>query len=328
MLLGRPIAAEENPFGRPPVAVPPRLGGITDYWRPAKNLPPLNLQRDQLVVMIQDLHANVGVQKNIAAMLYRFNRVNHDRGLLVCVEGASGEGDVSLLRSLPGPIRHGFEALLLRRAYLTGAELAATETSADVFQQGNVIWNRFKSFFVQSEAPAPVSISSVHLWGVDDPDLYRKNWRAAKQVDKLSHQALEYVRPTKAILMEGAAKALQKHLGLLTKLLMLRLQPDEYKDYLKSRSMNPQGPAVYQQTVRAAEEYYQAADQRSYAMAKNLIDRMGKTPGITVLITGGFHTKEISEILKTRGFSYAVVTPRVDVLDQDQAYKARLREEE
>src|SRR5213078_699625 len=120
-------------------AVPPRLGIISDYWQPGKDAAPLRLERTPVVVLIQDLHANVGVQKNIASILYRLNRINHDRGLLVCVEGASGEGDVSLLRSLPGPIRHGFEEMLLRRAYLTGAELAATESAADWAQQQNVI---------------------------------------------------------------------------------------------------------------------------------------------------------------------------------------------
>jgi hypothetical protein len=315
-------------FGRPPFAIPPRLGDITDYWRPAKAGKTIKLDQEPLVVMIQDLHANVGVQKNIASILYRLNRVNKEKGLTVCVEGASGEGDVSLLRSLPGPIRRGFEEMLLRKAYLTGAELAATETAADVYQQTNVLWKRFKSYFVKSIEPAPVSIATIRLWGVDDPELYRKNWRAAKKVDKLSPQALNYTRNTKAFLLEGANPQLQKHLGLLTKLIMLRLQPDEYKDYLKTRSLNPGGPPVYMETLAAAETYYQAADDRSIAMARNVLQRMGKDPGIIALISGGFHTHEIAEIFKKKGISYAVVTPHVQVLDQDQAYKARLREEE
>jgi hypothetical protein len=321
--------AADEPYGRPPLAIPPRIGAITDYWRPKKNPPPIKLSQEPMIVLIQDLHANVGVQKNIAAILYRLNHLNKDRGLVVCVEGASGEGDVSLLRSLPSLIRHGFEELLLRRAYLTGAELAATESAADVYQQGSVLWDRIRRYFGGgAETPPPVSISTIKLWGVDDPDLYRKNWHAAKQVDKNSYQALNYVRPTKSFLQEGASGSLSKHLNLLTKLLMLRLQPDEYQDYLKGRAMNPQGPPIYKETVKAAEEYYAAAELRSAAMARNLLARVGKSPGVTALVTGGFHTKEIGEILKRRGMSFAVVTPQVKVLDQDQAYKARLREEE
>lgn len=323
-----PLFAEDNPYGRPPFAVPGRQGEITEYWRPTKDGKKIDLQKEALVVMIQDLHANVGVQKNIASILYRLNRMNGETGLLVCVEGASGEGDVSLLRSLPRVIRRGFEEMLLRRAYLTGAELAATESSADVYQQSNVLWSRFKANFGSSDAPAPVSLSTIHLWGVDDPELYRKNWRAAKYVDKYGRYALNYIRPTKGLLKEGAGPALQKQLDLVTKLLLLRLQPDEYIDYLKGRTLNPQGPPEYTNVLKMAEEYYDAADKRSHAMADNMLKRMQKTKGITVLISGGFHTQEIGEILKKKKVNFAVVTPHVEVLDQDQAYKARLREEE
>jgi hypothetical protein len=36
----------------------------------------------------------------------------------------------------------------------------------------------------------------------------------------------------------------------------------------------------------------------------------------------------MAEALKARRMTYVVITPRVKVLDQDEAYKARLREEE
>ena len=117
-------AAADKPA--PPIDFPPRQGTVSDYY-PCPHGNPA-----QIVVLMQDLHANVGVQKNIAAMLYRLLRANKAAKLLiVCVEGASGEGDVSLLRSLPSGVRQLFEEMLLHRAYLTGAELAATEAAAD-----------------------------------------------------------------------------------------------------------------------------------------------------------------------------------------------------
>ncbi len=243
---------------RPPFAIPAKYGDITDYQPPAAG-------KDQVVVMIQDLHANVGVQKNIAAILYRLNRLEKAKGLLVCVEGASGEGDVSLLRSLPGPLRHEFQSMLLRKAYLTGAELAATESHADWAQQQAVVWTRIKAFFGVVSPIPPVSLSPIELWGVDDPELYRKNWRAAKTVDKLQNQALASLRSTKEFVKEGANSTLKTHLDLLTKMLMLRLQPKEYIAYLPTRGLNPQGPAVYQQALAAAEDYYKYADLRSTA---------------------------------------------------------------
>lgn len=309
-------------FPTPPFEIPERNGNITDYY-PGNPAP-----AHQTVVLIQDLHANVGVQKNIASIIYRLHGINKLPRILVCVEGASGEGDVSLLRSLPGPIRHGFEAFLLHKAYLTGAELAATESAADWAQQGIVVWNKMKSWFVRSANPTPVSLSPVLLWGVDDPALYRKNWHAAKVVDRQKFMALDYMHSTRTMIAPNAAPELKKHLDLVVKLLMLRLQPKEYKDYLQTRGMNPKGPPIYMSTLEAAETYYSAAEERSHAMAHNLLTRMDHIPGYTVLVTGGFHTKEIAQELKKKGISYVIITPRVQVLDQDEAYRARLREEE
>ncbi len=306
----------------PPFAVPARNGDITDFYPGPEN------SSGQWVVMIQDLHANVGVQKNIAAILYRLLRINKTQFLLVCVEGASGEGDVSLLRSLPRFIRQGFEALLLHKAYLTGAELAATEAAAQWEQQQSVLWDRVKSWFSPRNQPGPVSLSPILLWGVDDPALYRKNWKAAKYVDREHSRALEEIKATRAMVEEGASGPLKKQLNLVVKMLLLRLQPKEYHEYRENRALNPRGSAAYENTLKAAETYYEAAEARSKAMVKNLTDKMGKTPGYTALISGGFHTQEMAEVLKKQKIAYVVITPRVTVLDQDEAYRARLREEE
>jgi len=324
VVVGLPLLAqaETKPPAEPPFAIPQRNGDITDYNPGAENPP------RQIVVMIQDLHANVGVQKNIASILYRLLRTNKIPTILVCVEGASGEGDVSLLRSLPGFVRHGFEAMLLHKAYLTGAELAATEAAADWPQQQNVIWDRIKSWFSPKRQIGPVSLSPILLWGVDNPNLYRKNWRAAKYVDRTHNQALEEVKATRQMLGAGGAGPLKKHLDLLVKMLLLRLQPKDYQEYAKGRSMNPRGSAAYDATLKAAETYYEAAQERSKAMVRNLLAKMGNTPGYTVLVSGGFHTQEMAQMLKDRKMTYVVITPRVTVLDQDEAYKARLREEE
>jgi len=319
---GNGFAAEDKKFPKPPIEFPSRHGTVSDYYPGPKGNP------HQTVVMIYDLHANVGVQKNIALMLYRLLDKNKIPRLLVCVEGASGEGDVSLLRSLPRGVRKVFEEMLLRKAYLTGAELAATESSADLAQQQAVWGHRMKEFFTRSGGQGPVTLSPIMLWGVDDPDLYRRNWRAAKIVDKQRYGALQELRSTKEMLLLGANSVLQKHLSLVTKLLLLRLQPQEYYDYLKGRALTPKGSTGYMTVLNAAEDYYAAAELRSVAMADNVIKRMGNTPGYIALITGGFHGMEIAEQFKKRGVSYMTVIPGVKLLDQDPAYKARLREEE
>lgn len=314
------LLAAKDP--KPPFQIPERHGTIGEYYPGPDGKP------KQIVVMIQDLHANVGVQKNIAAVLYRVLKLNPTNTLVVCVEGASGEGDVSLLRSLPRFIRKGFEAMLLRKAYLTGAELAATEAAAEWEQQNSVLISRVKSWFKPTRQPGPVSLSPILLWGVDDPDLYRKNWRAAKFVDKNRTKALMEIKSTRSVVGPGASEPVKKQLDLVVKLLLLRLQPKEYIEYVKGRSFNPRGSKLYEDTLQAAETYYIAAEERSAAMVKNLVTRMGKVPGYTALISGGFHTQEMAEQLKKKNIAYLIITPHVTVLDQDDAYRARLREEE
>lgn len=319
-LLLSPAFAEKS--AKPPFSIPDRNGTITEVFAGTEKNP------RQWVVMIQDLHANVGVQKNIAAVLYRLLKMNDSQTLVVCVEGASGEGDVSLLRSLPRFVRRGFEAFLLRKAYLTGAELAATEAAAEWAQEKSVLWGRIKSWVKPTGQPGPVSLSPILLWGVDDPELYRKNWRAAKFVDKNRNIVLGEIKATRNVVAPGAADPVKKQLDLVVKLFLLRLQPKEYIEYTKGRKFNPSGSKQYQETLKAAETYYIAAEERSAAMVKNLVARMGHVPGYTALISGGFHTQEMAEQLKAKNIPYVVITPQVKVLDQDDAYRARLREEE
>jgi hypothetical protein len=124
-------------------SLPQHLAAVTHSNSP-KGLP------RGLVVCISDLHSHIPVQRNIAEIIghlgynYRFR--------LLCVEGASGEGDTSLLWSLPMRIRLDFCNSLFDKGYLTGAEFAVTTRP----QLGLV------------------------LWGVDVPSLYRVQWRAFK----------------------------------------------------------------------------------------------------------------------------------------------------
>ena len=76
-----------------------------------------------VVVCIQrNLHANPGVQLNEAAIILHL--VREYQFPIVFVEGASGQGDLSILCSLPSALRRSFMRTLLKRAYLTGAEYA------------------------------------------------------------------------------------------------------------------------------------------------------------------------------------------------------------
>ena len=122
MLVGDPTwAAGVSDFFRSQISrdirdlsVPTRLGVITDRWAPARvsayrsdgvSASPFTptpryteTPTRPLVVLIQDLHANIGVQKNIAGILeHLYNRFGISSFYM---EAAFGPCDVSLYRTL------------------------------------------------------------------------------------------------------------------------------------------------------------------------------------------------------------------------------------
>src|SRR5262249_36008162 len=76
---------------------------------------------NDLVIMLADLHANPGVQRNLAKLIEFYATYF---AIPECfVEGASGEGDLSTFEHLPDLVKARFADWMLERAYLVGAEL-------------------------------------------------------------------------------------------------------------------------------------------------------------------------------------------------------------
>ncbi len=80
-----------------------------------------------------------------------------------------------------------------------------------------------------------------------------------------------------------------------------------------------------------SEEFYTTAFARDVKMVDNTLALLDeKLPKdkqkIAVLIAGGFHTPKITELLRQKGISYVVITPRVTTpVDIEQYHKALLR---
>src|SRR6185437_9118793 len=133
-LLGRPIALPQLTL-----TPPSRLGRIVDYF----NAPPPAMKRDgesqkqPLIVLIQDLHAHYGVQKNIAGLLdfldARLSPIHRFSGSSVppfalAVEGAGGPVDTSVIAAPVDPtIKRQALDYLMREGELTGTEDFAAE---------------------------------------------------------------------------------------------------------------------------------------------------------------------------------------------------------
>lgn len=73
------------------------------------------------------------------------------------------------------------------------------------------------------------------------------------------------------------------------------------------------------------EEFYRLAEERDTALVDNTIAKMRENRAkVAVLISGGFHTDGITQLLKERQLSYVVITPKVDSLQDDNPYKTVL----
>jgi len=118
-MLAKPLALPQLDL-----APPGHLGRLADYF----NAPG---QNSKLVILIQDLHANYGVQKNIAGILeFSAKKLSSDHQktvpFAVTVEGAEGPVDTSKIALFPEQ-KLKQEALdyLMREAELTGMEYFA-----------------------------------------------------------------------------------------------------------------------------------------------------------------------------------------------------------
>jgi len=120
---------------------PGRLGRLVDYFNAAGAIGRSGDGAKQpLVILIQDLHAHYGVQKNIAGLLdFLSDKLNSPQRPLassphlpfaLAVEGASGPIDSSVLALFPDEkVKLAASDYLMREAELTGAEYFAVKHS-------------------------------------------------------------------------------------------------------------------------------------------------------------------------------------------------------
>jgi hypothetical protein len=229
------------------------------------------------VILIQDVHRHPEVQGHIAAILL-YGR--HHWGLQdVYVEGAQSGAS-------PLPITH-LETKDVRRGVYAG-ELGGAEMAAAL----------------STRAP-------LQLHGLEDGDLYRKHVQAYETMQRLRKPALRELS-TNLILEKGfdLDRTDQKasRYAILQKLLKLRLKSSEYASYLQHPWESRAQSALWQ-GQRAAEEFYQLADERSRVFTDVITE--SKSPQTVAAVVGGFHTEWMTRELKTRGKTYVVLSPQV-----------------
>lgn len=160
-------ATPTNPAPKVPdfvreVTPPPGLGFVESYYKGETSKP---------VVLIQDLHANYGVQKKIIGILEHLQPkvAQAGRSMVIGIEGAWGDIDLAFIRSEARAVREAVGEFLMKQAEISGME----------------------HFAAMSEQP-------IKLVGIDDPqdyilhlELYRKSLAArlklAGKVETLRH---------------------------------------------------------------------------------------------------------------------------------------------
>lgn len=104
---------------------PQSLGYVTDSFKG---------NTDKPVVLIQDLHSNVGVQKKILGMLQYFQEkaIGKGKSMVLGMEGAWGPLNVDRFRNVEAKRRTAASDLLLNRAEISGMEYFAVENPEPV----------------------------------------------------------------------------------------------------------------------------------------------------------------------------------------------------
>ncbi len=97
------------------------------------------------------------------------------------------------------------------------------------------------------------------------------------------------------------------------------LKTDAYFDFINTQAERfnikakiPQDIGYLDVYIPAWVNFYQVAGLRDAAMIDSTLRIMEeKKQKIAVMVTGGFHTRELSRMLQARGISYLVITPRI-----------------
>lgn len=139
---------------------------------------------------------------------------------------------------------------------------------------------------------------------------------------------------------------ISKSVSLLSRLLALEFTPEDYQyfqaneekflstfwmDFLTQYCRNynlPRPPvtSVIDNNLGTLKEFYQLGVKREENFIKNMITKMQESKEkIGVLITGGFHTPGITNMLKAEGYSYLVVTPAITQKGDSNVYLSILR---
>ncbi len=108
---------------------------------------------------------------------------------------------------------------------------------------------------------------------------------------------------------------------LLKDLASLELVRDQLKDYRSEPEEYSAMLGNSKDLIMPALAFYEAAEKRDHAFYQNLRSLMEtRKARSAIVLAGGFHASGIEENLKKNGYSYSVVTPKINSLVGHEAY--------
>lgn len=256
-------------------------------------------------ILIQDVHRNPEVQARITALILHGYQQWGVRK--VFMEGAFKPLDLSLFHRIPKSLMPALVQGLVRDGDLSGPEVAAVR-------------------IMESEWSNP-PVSPFQLFGLEDPELYRRNVLAYRSVLQRRPQALndlDALRINTQLLGESEEES-GHGLDLIEKLLRLKLTPKEWEVFVMYKDAAPSLPAL-DSAIEAASQYYQLARLRSRAFMKRAAAQAPASNAPRILVVGGFHTADMAALLRRQHRSFIVLSPIVASSSGQRVYQQRMRD--
>ncbi|MBN1405704.1 MAG: hypothetical protein JW946_04225 [Candidatus Omnitrophica bacterium] len=162
-----------------------------------------------------------------------------------------------------------------------------------------------------------------------------------KEADTLESRVKETLVQDKE---QQSLMTLSKVLGILNSFLNLKLVPDDFKFYKENKQSFllsgwlpflqeelqknhlkltlPDNVSILDDNLLSLVEFYELAYQRDLIFVDKAILLMDKDKQkISVLITGGFHTPNLTELLRERDISYIVIAPKTTEKTDPELYR-------
>ncbi|PIW64936.1 MAG: hypothetical protein COW12_04230, partial [Candidatus Omnitrophica bacterium CG12_big_fil_rev_8_21_14_0_65_45_16] len=130
-----------------------------------------------------------------------------------------------------------------------------------------------------------------------------------------------------ALLVQSEQEASWMHewrrIGLLNALVRLELTLGEWHE-LTSMGFDESARALYENHI----DFYEIASERDQAMYRNIQHHMEeKGPAVYLLVTGGFHSRPITDLFKQTGMPYVLISPVFHVFDAKDKYVSVMKGE-